>query len=292
MHVRRIVLLGGMLLMWLGIQQPVRGQTTGPSATPTPSPTPVGTQVPSADALLKQMAAADLAKKTVHLKESLTLTSTVVRDVSASHGDESLRKAEIREYGTDRTTDLTKQPPRTKVTHSAIILVKTEAAIRENHKAWQCVNLKKFESTLAGSIGSILNSASITEANLGTTTVDEIPVWHVQVTVSLPGFTTPGQPAVEDMYISQADNTLVQETTSLTSTLNIESGKKTKSLQLAESVVDNYSKYGESVRFRLPAACRSKKRLAASISAAMPALMQAQAIDRFKTEIRAAAKER
>jgi hypothetical protein len=256
-----LVILALALLLALAAGT-VAGQTTSPTATPTgvtatPSTTPVATPtgtvtptVPAAQDLLDSMNTAMTARNTYHIAEhQVAVIRKQMRDVVDARSDESIKPLMARLKETDHVTTLSRQPPTTTVRHSTTILVKKRGATRTNHGAWQCINLGKIQQQVGSVVSSLVGSAHLeSEDTLGLETVNSVPVWHVRVLI---GLSSQKKPLTSDYYISQSDRTLVRETVSGTLTI--------LNTSVTESILEDYSRYGESVHITLPAACAATK---------------------------------
>ncbi|HLJ67586.1 MAG TPA: hypothetical protein VKX16_09530, partial [Chloroflexota bacterium] len=248
-------ILAVILLAWLGHGQ-AQSQTVG-TATPTPvaetptpttTPTPTATaSIPSARDLLTQMSLAITAKNSFHQssRTSIVIPQTT-KELETVQGDVSLRPLLQHIVGTIRTTRLTLHPAKTTTQHEEIVVVKKKAASKFGKKAWTCTTLAKVTQT----VGGLLGGASIQSLdNLGAEVVRAIPVWHVRavVTVKLSGSTLP---ITDDLYIAQADSTLVRETASASASFF--------GVTFDEKVTQDNSRYGETVKVKLPTACQGK----------------------------------
>jgi hypothetical protein len=224
-----------------------RGQTiVPPTGTATPSPTPTVTPIstiPSGQDLVNQMSAAFKTKNTVHAVAhevtDLTEPSTHVRVVIDLTQDESEKPLRGHVTGTVKTTLLIPAPAKTKTQHEQFIVAKSKVATKIGKKAWTCNILSTSSQT----------STIVSIKNLGADTVNTVPVWHVQelATVDITGQTVP---VTADYYISQADGTAVRSTTSDSLTSNGVTENAT--------TLNDYSRYGETVHAKLPAACKGK----------------------------------
>jgi len=270
-----IVVAAALLLALAG--QTVAGQTTSPAGTGTPTaqPTPVTTPTavatstpPSGKDLLAAANTAIAAKNTYHLvSDQQVVIPKNQRTVSHSVGDLSLKPVMEHSVGTTRQTNLKKSPQTTTVTHEKVIAVGNTLAVQSNKKAWQCVNLTTATNAVQGLVNGLLGSVKLLSTdNLGQETVNNLPVWHVRVVMSVSP-SGKAQRLTAGYYISQADNTLVRETASGTLTI-----MKTKYQQTLSS---NYSQYGEVWSVKLPSACAQTQATSAPPTAYLQAVLDA-----------------
>ncbi len=229
-----------------------RGQTIVlPTGTATPSPTPTVTPtstIPSGQDLLNQMSAGFETKNTVHAVThevtDLTEPSTHLRVTTDLTQDLSEKPLRGHVTGTIKTTILIPAPATTKTQHDQVIVAKSKVATKIGKKAWTCSVLTTSSSS------STTSSTIVSIKNLGADTVNTVPVWHVQefATIDITGQTVP---ETADYYISQADGTAVRSTTSDSL---ISDGATANT-----TTVTDFSRYGETVHAKLPAACKGKK---------------------------------
>jgi hypothetical protein len=243
-----------ILSLWLA-DGAARGQSSGtatdtstPTATPVASPTVTSPpSIPSGQDLLTQSGTAVAAKNTFHetLRLNLAIPS-LARVDERFQGDISLKPLLEHLVGTIRTTQLNTQPAKTTTQRAQIIVVKKKEGTKTGKKAWSCSAVDQTTQVASG----LLGSAQIQSVdNLGAETVGAVPAWHVRavVTVKVSGQTLP---ATADLYISQADLTLVRMIASASASIS--------GVTVNEKVVQNFSKYGEKVKVTLPAACKGK----------------------------------
>lgn len=228
--------------------EPAPGTPSGATTTPVPSPTVTATpSVPSGQDLLTQMSTAMVAKNTYHgTYRSVTEVPAVQRQVENLQADVSIKPALEREVGTIRLTQLNRQPTKSTTQRERVILVKKRLATKTGKKAWACTTVSQVAQTV-GSVHGATKIESLT--TLGPETVSAISVWHVRevATVSILGQSVP---VTADFYISQADFTMVRATISDSLTIS--------GITATANVVQDFSKYGEKVKVKLPAACKGK----------------------------------
>lgn len=253
------------------LAQPARGQTPPPppgGSVPVTSPTPSPTALPDARTLLQQTTAADAAKHSAHMTISGTITmSSDVPGVSLSgtvsgKGDQNFVTNAYRETMLTRIHAMAAGKHKTFKERESIVSAKGHLAVRINHKRFRCTKVAGGSAT--GAIPTIPNDPSITVTNQGLVTVDGVSAWDVRVAVALPGGSgqTLGTLTL-DVYINAADNTTVEETLNLPVSETFKVKKHKHTLTVTETIAVTFSRYGETLHFKLPKACKAKAKKAA-----------------------------
>lgn len=243
-----------------------RGQSTGtgtgtpPATTPVASPTATVTpSLPSGQDLLARMVTAMAARNTYHVTthsdEEIPL---MARAISTSQEDVSTKPRLGHFVETTRTTRLDTWPARTTTRREESVIVKNSVATRIGTKPWSCTTISQITQVVGGVFGPP-KIQSID--NLGPETVDFTPAWHVRE-VAVLTFEGQLEPITADYYISQADFTLVHVTGSDSLTFS--------GVTAHATIVQDVTNYGETVRVRLPAACKGTSTPAAALARALP----------------------
>lgn len=244
-------LLLGTVLSLVAISRDVRGQAPGqaanPTGTPAPSATPVPTStLPAAQDLVARANAANRRKGSVHFTASYILEQPKLARITQSVvGDLLYRGIRARERVTQRTTQLNQTPQATQVQHIQIVLVGQTGAMRTDGKKWQCQNVQGLQQTLQGMANQLVGPGQTTMATLGSESAAGVAVWHVQIKQNVPLST---EPMTEDIYISQADDTVQR--------LSISGSLTVQGQTLQERLSEKFSRYGEKIQIKLPKACR------------------------------------
>ncbi len=242
-------------LLLLTALSPVSGQT--PPGSPTSTPTPL-----SAQQLLDQMTAAFIAKGTVHLADTYTLR---VRPRGAREDDTDTADLDYHQLPASSQFELHTKFQKTRNggvrtgTWESVV-VANHSASRENGKAWSCSSVEplgqKYLTDLTTD-GPVRNPVLV-----GTDTIAGMPVWHVRVNVPKSyswSWVSKHFPAItEDLYIAQADSTLVRTTEIFTARWGKNStffGGLKGPAKVAVHLVTEYSNYGKPVTIALPPAC-------------------------------------
>jgi hypothetical protein len=226
-------------------------ETPSPTVTPviSPTPTPPST-IPSGQDLLARVATAFTTKNTVHVTQHWKLQeSSRERQVINSQSDFSTKPRLEHSVVTTRTTRLDRKSAKTTTQREEIIIVKKREATKTGKKPWRCSAAPKASGTDPASGGSGIPATSRSVTNLGAETVGTVPVWHVREVDTL-DILGQSLPVTLDFYIAQSDFTLVRVTESDSVT---DSGKTATS-----TLVANFTRYGETVKATLPAACAGR----------------------------------
>lgn len=258
----RLALLAALLALFT-LALPAHGQSTGPTPTASPTPGPTPTALPSADDLLKRMYEAEVSRGSAHYVEvDRYSTPGRMRETDTTRGDVSWRDKLLRQHVTERTTDLTKKPHTTKVINTQLYIVGGTAALRDGHEKWRCLGVPGADPG-AASPGSadissaLLGNITTTDTDLGLTTLKGVSVWHIRETMVIPGVTPANHPGTGDYYIAQDDYRPLRETVDLTMTFTLPGkGNTVNRNTIAETGVEDFTRYGETFSVTLPKACR------------------------------------
>jgi hypothetical protein len=171
--------------------------------------------------------------------------------------DQSIKPARAHEVATLTGKSVTSTGATKKVNqHLVADLVGKHFALRQGKKAWQC----STASQATAGLGSVLPSGSMpfqNATNLGSVTVNGVPAWDVSATTSLDlgSLTSPSLGSAPitvpvDFYIAPSDFTLLRETATIDASIS--------GATVHETVTATFSKYGETVKVKLPSACSKK----------------------------------
>jgi hypothetical protein len=212
-----------------------------PTATPVASP---GAPTPSGPDLIRRLQQALATKGSAHLDISST-TEDAEKDTTVVTTTADISSRAHRSHLSTRRTSTYHTGRSTSTSHSSdeSMWVGKVEAVRTGSLGWQCLTYRTVPPSTydLSMVPGKLQKAT----NLGADSLSGAPVWHVQAQWSDGGL---AQTWTIDYFIDQASRLPVRVNIAI-------SHKLVGSTALTTMHVD-YSRYGESVKVQLPAACR------------------------------------
>jgi hypothetical protein len=246
---KSVVLLCAALLVVPGAVQTTFGQAA-PQAFPTPTqaivlPTATSEAYPGGRDLLELMRKAISARQSVRVNSIALSTWKGHWDLSLAWIDLGITSNTLREDDTFQRVRTNVSPVQIAVERRELLVVRGMAANRKPHGSWSCERLTGVV-VIDSLIAFQMKAADVT--NLGPENAGGVAVWHIRATgAEVAAWAT--RSANVDLYISRADDTLVQ--------LALHTVTPLGGVSVSERVTETYRRYGEAIKLRLPRPCRS-----------------------------------